>query len=199
MIDDGSLVSLGEKTEIRIVELTADNTSKLVQAAIFLRVGRFFANISRFVNRESRFSVRTQTAVAGVRGTDFVVETDDSMQTDVGVFDGEVTVEGLDKYGKVMKGSEMLVPSGKQTQVKRFMHPTGVFGFKKRMLRHQQKIRLLRKKAHERRKEIRRLIMERRHWHGEMLKKWKKFRLKHPKFKKSPKRRPHKPPIRPIN
>ena len=45
--------------------------------------------------------MRTPTAVAGVRGTDFVVETDNALQTDVGVFDGAVAVEGLDESGSV--------------------------------------------------------------------------------------------------
>lgn len=191
LIDDGSLISIAEKTEIKLNELTADNQKKMIQSSIFLKIGRLFANISRFTHRESRFSVKTPTAVAGVRGTDFIVETEDTLQTQVGVFDGEVTVEGLDETGSVMDDSRVLLTSGNQTRVRRFMRPVGAFAFGKQMLRHKHKMFLLRQKAKERRKEIRRLMQLRIKKHRERLHQLKKHRPKPPFIKK-----PRKPPIK---
>lgn len=92
-----------------IRELSADYGSRFVATSVFLWFGRVMSNIATFVNAGSRFDVRTATMVAGVRGTDFVVETTDSRQTDVGVFDGQVAVAGMDDAGRLIEESEVLL------------------------------------------------------------------------------------------
>jgi hypothetical protein len=212
LIDDGSMVTISENTEITFDTLMADYESNLIQSSILMRVGRLFANISRFVHGQSSFSVSTPTAVAGVRGTEFVVEAFDSEKTDFGVFDGELLVEGVDEYGSVIDNSRVTVTPGTQTQVLRFKRPIKPVALKKHMRMHRKKIALLRQKLIKRRMNLRRIIKERMKFKRRMINKPGGFKpikpvdtIKPPSKKPLPKkglkppfpRRPKPPPRRP--
>jgi len=206
LIDDGSLVTIEQNSEITISELSADFETKKIKSSIFIAVGRLISNITAFMHRESRFSVHTPTLVAGVRGTEFVVETTDSEETDVGVFEGQVTVGGIDSEGKLIEGSEVLVPAGRQTTVQKFKRPLPPFAHKKNMMLHKERVLLLRKKAIERRRDLPKIIDRRPKVHKETLIKWnrqkqeikkiKQERIKREKNKKRIQRKKPRPPRR---
>jgi hypothetical protein len=204
LIDDGSLVTIEQNSEITLSELSADFDTKKVKSTIFLAFGRLISNIAKFMHRESRYSVHTPTLVAGVRGTEFVVETTDSETTDVGVFEGEVAVGGVDYDGNLIKESEVLVAKGNQTSVQKFKRPLPPFAHKKKMLLHKEKVLLLRKKAIERRRDLPKIVGRRLKVHKNILNKWnrekqeririKQERIKRETHKKRIKRKPPKPP-----
>ena len=206
LMDDGSLVTIEQNSEITISELSADFETKKIKSSIFIAVGRLISNITAFMHRESRFSVHTPTLVAGVRGTEFVVETTDSEETDVGVFEGQVTVGGIDSEGKLIEGSEVLVPTGRQTTVQKFKRPLPPFAHKKNMMLHKERVLLLRKKAIERRRDLPKIIDRRPKVHKETLIKWnrqkqeikkiKQERIKREKNKKMIQRKKPRPPRR---
>ncbi|MDY7037964.1 MAG: FecR family protein [Thermodesulfobacteriota bacterium] len=199
LIDDGSLLTVGENSEVILSEISADFDRKRIEASLFLRIGRLFSNIARFVHPRSRFSVRTPTAVAGVRGTEFIVEITDAEETDVGVFDGKVGVGGIDSHGELIKGSEVLLTKKRQTTVKKHRRPFPPFLLKKRMLLHEKRLKVLRKKAIERRRDLPKIVKQRLKALERVRKKWRKIRprkffqirqqeLKQPKRPKKPKR-----------
>lgn len=140
LIDDGSLLKLEENAEMTLSELSADSETKRIESTLSLWIGRLLSNIVKFTHARSRFAVRTPTAVMGVRGTEFVVETKDSEQTDVGVFEGAVAVGGLDKEGALLKESEVLISKGKQTSVHRHKRPLPPFAMKRQMLLHKKRL-----------------------------------------------------------
>lgn len=82
-----SIVTLRELTFLRIKSVN-DNES-----AVDLDRGRVITNVQRKSDKQS-FSIKTPAAVAGVRGTTFIVETDADNATAVTVGDGAVAVTG---------------------------------------------------------------------------------------------------------
>jgi hypothetical protein len=121
-LDGGSLITVRENSEF-VVEKTARGES-----SFFLKAGSLLAKIQKLAS--SRFSVRTPTAVAAVRGTEFGVETDGE-ETHIGVFDeGKVEVTGQDG------GSELLI-SNQETAVGRGKRPVAAYQLKRFVARRQ--------------------------------------------------------------
>lgn len=194
LIDDGSVIKVEENTEIAFDELNAGYETKRIESTIFLEFGRLIANIVRFTFPGSRFEIETPTMVAGVRGTEFIVETAGSEQTDVGVFEGEVSVAGFDEQGDVADESEILLRKWTQTTVVRGRRPLKPVTLKRAMLLHQKKVALLKTVAAKRRLALKKIINNRALVHSQVLKKWKKFKMKHPGTLLKPKKKIKKPP-----
>ncbi|MCP4667650.1 MAG: hypothetical protein GY849_14945, partial [Deltaproteobacteria bacterium] len=179
LIDDGSLLRVEENSEIVLTGLSADFETKWMQAAIFLRIGRLLSNITQFVDSRSRFHVRTPTTVTGVRGTEFIVETTDAQETEVGVFDGQVFVGGIGEQGNLIEGSEVPVTKGNQTIVRKSKRPRRPFALRGRMLLHKKRMVLHRKRALDRRRNIHRIRGRRLRIHKRTLERWKGIRMIH--------------------
>ncbi len=194
LIDDGSLLKVEENTEIALDELSADSETKRIESTIFLKIGRLLSNIVRFTYPGSRFDIETPTMVAGVRGTEFVVETADSEKTDVGVFEGEVAVTGFDEQGELAGESGVVLRKGHQTSVLINRRPLRPVALKRGMLLHRNKVALLKIKAAKRRLNLQKIIGKRSLVHGQVLKKWHKFKLQHPKMILKPQKKIKKMP-----
>jgi hypothetical protein len=118
--DDGSRVKLvfsdSERAEIVLRERTTLRIDTLLVEAgkhrsdFFLPTGRFKAVVVGLIGADVK--VRTETAVAGVRGTEFGVEADGPAGTSVYTFSGNVEVQGLAAGQPVGLPSEL--PAGKK-------------------------------------------------------------------------------------
>ena len=86
VLGDGSILSLGSKSRLRIIQHDAQSQSTNLE----LSYGRVRAQVTKLGNPNSNFEIRTSTAVCGVLGTDFFVETD-GKKTRLVVFEGRVT------------------------------------------------------------------------------------------------------------
>lgn len=186
LVDDGSQIRLEENTEITLSELSADAQAKSITASVYLWVGRMLSNISRFAHSRSKFEVQTPTVVAGVRGTDFAVEVMDSKQTDVGVFDGEVGVAGLDRQKRPMRESEAVLGKGYQSSVFRNRPPAPPVQLRERMLSFGPQFEVLKNKGADRRRDLPRTMEKRNTVHQETLKKWKAIRTERSNQMKKP-------------
>lgn len=115
-IDDGSLVRLRENTDFVY-------RSAKPEALVFeLSLGGLLAKIRKLAAGES-VQVRTLTAVAAVRGTEFAVEIDAEKPDDtyVGVFDeGKVEVTSA-------SGGAALLSASQETKVTRGQRPTPAY------------------------------------------------------------------------
>ena len=149
LIDDGSLLRIEGNSEIVLKELSAGFEKKRIESTIYLRLGKLMSKIAKFVNTRSRFSVRTPTMVAGVRGTEFVVVVAQSGKTELAVIRGKVSVGGVDKKGKRMKGPEVLVLGGMQTLVRRDGSPLPPAALQGPMLLYRNRFVILRQRAVE--------------------------------------------------
>jgi hypothetical protein len=107
---DGSTLRLGENTRLEL--RVAPPTGKAFAARLWL--GAVWAKVHKLLQDES-FQVETQNAVAGVRGTEFLVEAGAGTREDnVRVYEGSVEVRGRggEWMHRVEPGHELAVRHG---------------------------------------------------------------------------------------
>jgi hypothetical protein len=112
---------------IKVIENSALEISKLAkdekngeQTSLSLDKGRVFARVVKKLSRADEFLVKTPTAVAAIRGTDFVVSQTDNKST-IACLKGKVQVsESGNDTAKVdlNQGQEVDVEKGKKLDVK---------------------------------------------------------------------------------
>ena len=101
---DRSIVRLGAKTTLELHEaFFAKAGKKKVSGTV--KAGRAWANVNKFVGGASAFDLRSDNAVAGVRGTIFDLFRRSDGSTQVSVFDGMVAVDNS-PYLQAMKARE---------------------------------------------------------------------------------------------
>jgi hypothetical protein len=106
--DDGSVLQLGEETTLTIALFAGprDSRSVLLDAPR----GVFRAIVDK-LSPGGRFEIRANTAVASVRGTDFMAEAKDEGAA-VFVIEGVVVVAGPGGYVTLREGEGADVPAG---------------------------------------------------------------------------------------
>ncbi|MGC9064013.1 MAG: FecR domain-containing protein, partial [bacterium] len=92
---DGSIVEVGQDTNVNMY----DNY-------LFLTIGIIKSYITKLF---PNFEVRTPTAIAGVRGTEFTVEVLSDQTTIVSVYEGIVEVTTKERTIKLKKGETTIV------------------------------------------------------------------------------------------
>jgi len=102
-MDDEVIITLAENTRVYLSELRGSNGAK--QSSINLQSGGVGSSVKEKLKENSRFEIKTPTAVMGVRGTEFFTQYY-SGNVDVRVVDGTVEIRvNVGKDGKVT-GSE---------------------------------------------------------------------------------------------
>jgi len=102
ILDDGSMLRIEEKTQIEIIDSkTEEGKGEDGRKNILLNLGagKILNNFKKLINKESRVSVATSAAIAGIRGTEFSVEAVEN-KTEVAVFEGEVEVSSPASFEK---------------------------------------------------------------------------------------------------
>lgn len=113
--DDSSIITLKSGTVMEVSTLAIEAGTRT--AAFMLHTGRMATAVSTLFRND--FVVRTRTAVAGVRGTEFGVEFDEGAageQSNVFVFRGKVAVQGLNALGTPV-GVARSLSAGEKTTV----------------------------------------------------------------------------------
>ena len=88
--ESGSLLRVGPNSKIELQEMTQQNPAGNRRENIRLLFGRVWARVMKLVGKNAKFEVRTQHAVAGVRGTAFWAASDptgDSFVVDYGAIE----------------------------------------------------------------------------------------------------------------
>lgn len=91
-LDDGSILSLGSDSELRIVKHEASTQ----QTALELRYGRIRCRVAHLTRAGGNFELQTPTAVAGVIGTDFGADSGERGLTRILCLEGSVRVRNVD-------------------------------------------------------------------------------------------------------
>lgn len=108
VFEDANRITLSENSELKIsdVKFSEDDTKRDV--LLQLLKGKVRSQVNQKYNgADNQFKVSTKSAVAGVRGTDFVVELKEDLQRDerkttVSTFSGAVELRGLDRADKAL-------------------------------------------------------------------------------------------------
>jgi hypothetical protein len=101
---DGSIVRIGPASILKIDGVSFDGKTKEVKAESTLVAGQAWAKVAKIVGGEAKFQVKTQNAVAGVRGTVFRVNIEKDDATLVKVYTGAVAVSNSPFFAN--KGKE---------------------------------------------------------------------------------------------
>lgn len=90
---DGSLVRVQSESDVELRQMRRKGRAGNLQSVIDLREGAIEANVPKQANGERRFEVRTQAASTSVRGTRFLVWSDEQGRTAAAVDEGSVAVQ----------------------------------------------------------------------------------------------------------
>lgn len=124
LLSDGSKLNIAQKSRIEIK--TFEYKPKEKKKRSFFRVfrGKLRAIVSKlFESAGSSFEVETPTAVAAVRGTDFILEIPESPEADetvLAVFEGKVSIRNKDS--KIP--GELILEAGETTTVGKTSAPS---------------------------------------------------------------------------
>jgi len=118
-LGDGTVISVGENSRVRVADYgSATNDAKtrisLISGALRLLVNK--------VPAPGKFEVETETAIAAVRGTDWVIEVTPE-QTSVALLSGVVAVSGRESSAQ---STVELFLAGQGTDVRRGAAPSPV-------------------------------------------------------------------------
>jgi hypothetical protein len=113
---DGSRLEAGANTTLTVLQCRLDKRTKSSVSLFKLDVGQIFVHVMKALSASSKFEVRTPTATAGVRGTEFSVRVTPGGATDVLVYEGNVAVTSGGKQLGVAQGQVCSVaPAGSAT------------------------------------------------------------------------------------
>lgn len=107
---DGSVLRLGPESLLEMQAGQFNAKTKEVGVEATLVAGKVWAKVSKLVGSDAKFKVKTQNAVAGVRGTIFRVNTERDKATVVKVYQGAVAVSNNPFFAK--KGDKATAGSG---------------------------------------------------------------------------------------
>jgi len=121
VLADGSVLVISERSELVIDEHVYRPAEGSLSAVLQLLNGKVRAIVSDYYGATgTKFEIKTETAVAGVRGTDFVVRYDDlTASTEVIGVSGRVTVSNPS-----LAANAVIVTARTQTRVERGRAPT---------------------------------------------------------------------------
>jgi hypothetical protein len=100
---DDNVINLVPNSKLTIEELQFDPAKENKKTILNLLYGKVRSSVKQSYNGENYYEVKTKTAVAGVRGTDFVVSysEDDKVEAKVETISGKVELSDLKKKRKI--------------------------------------------------------------------------------------------------
>ena len=118
----GNFIRINENSSIVIMELTRNMEKNKESTELYVNNGEVFSKISRKLASGEKFLVKTPTAVAGVRGTEFLVNVDGKKST-IKCMEGKVSVKESSSddsaYVDLPAGNEAIVEKGKPVFIKK--------------------------------------------------------------------------------
>lgn len=158
----GSVIRILEKSSVVMKELIKDLASNKELSEFYVENGKLFSKVSRKLVEGEKFKVTSPTAVAGVRGTEFLVE-EENGKSKISCVEGAVEVKEAEKadsdYVLVEAGKEAELEKGKPVSVSELKEQN-----RENIRRIKEEIKELRedirKKFEEQREEIRKAVVE---------------------------------------
>ncbi len=93
-LPDRSVIRIGPQSRVQLVSAIFGRSADERKVSAKVAVGNIWAKVTRAAGGSSRFEVRTENAVAGVRGTTFRVDAKADRSVVVKVYSGAVAVAG---------------------------------------------------------------------------------------------------------
>jgi len=90
LLTDDSLLNIGHNSKVEITEYLLEKNKR--QSIVSLRTGALHTKVEKFLDPDSKFEVRTPTAVAGARGTKWLTVVTDNSGTTIYAISQSVSV-----------------------------------------------------------------------------------------------------------
>lgn len=118
VMSDRNILNISPNTKLKIEKYT--NTAADKNVNLNLLEGKVRSKVEqKYDNKNSKFEVRTATAVAGVRGTEFVTSYNSSTKTtEVITMKGQVSFQAINVVGTAAAADPVLVEKGEKSQAK---------------------------------------------------------------------------------
>ncbi len=167
----GSVIRILEKSTVVMKELLKDLKTNKEISEFYVENGKIFSKVSRKLVEGEKFMVTTPTSVAGVRGTEFLVE-EESGKSKISCVEGTVAVKEAEKDD----AEYVLVEAGKEAELEKGK-PISVNDLKQQNLENIRRIKEeikelqkdIRKKFEEQREEIRKAVVEQKEANKKMV------------------------------
>ena len=117
LLKDDSLLSVGQNSTLEVTEFLLDQNKR--SGILSLRSGTMHTKVEKFLEPNSKFEVRTPTAVAGARGTEWLTVISPNPGTTISVLAGSVQVSST-----TVAGPSIIVTAGFSTTVAAGSLPT---------------------------------------------------------------------------
>lgn len=168
---NSSVIRVLEKSSVVMKELIKDLASNKELSEFYIENGKLFSKVSRKLVEGEKFSVTSPTAVAGVRGTEFLVE-EENGKSRISCIEGTVAVKEPEKADTEF----VLVEAGKEAEIEKGK-PVSVNDLKQQNLENIRRIKDeikelredIRKKFEEQREEIRKAVIEQKEANKQMV------------------------------
>ena len=109
---ENSVIRISENSSVVIQELAKNLSDNKEFTELYVNKGKMFAQVTKKLTGNEKFKINTQTAVAAVRGTEFLVSVENS-KTQISCIEGKVAVR--DSQGK--DSSFMNIENGKSATI----------------------------------------------------------------------------------
>ena len=117
---EGSVIRILEKSSVVMTELVKNLTDSKELTELYVENGKVFSKVTRKLTEGEKFRVNTPTAVAGVRGTEFIVS-EENGKSNIACIEGKVAVRDSasddSAFVDVEAGKEANVEKGKPVSV----------------------------------------------------------------------------------
>lgn len=125
VLDDGSVLKVDGPAEMTLDALRLSRQAAEREIGFRVRLGRLLAAVHKWKGA-SKFSIKTPVMTIAIRGTDFAVDVE--TDTKVGVFEGQVAVQGAEQAGApagpeqlLAQNQEAAASPGGEPAVQRFL------------------------------------------------------------------------------
>lgn len=117
VMTDRNVISIPANSKVTISKYENDGKDGIKNVELKLENGSVRCDVKeKYDTDKNKFQIKTQTVIAGVRGTDFLVNHDStSMTSEITTFKGAVLVEVLKEEKPT--GDQVLVKAGQMTKV----------------------------------------------------------------------------------
>lgn len=95
--DDSTTIRIASNTTLEIEEYVSHPGSDEKHTSLVVWCGKIIGRVQKMLDSDSTFEIHTPTAIAGIRGTAFAVEVEESGESRVSVYTGQVRVAGKNK------------------------------------------------------------------------------------------------------
>lgn len=117
VMSDRNIINISPNTKLKIEEYVSDNTTKNVKLSLL--EGKVRNNVEqKYDNDKNKFQIRTPTAVAGVRGTQFITSYNvESKKTEVITLQGQVEFKNIVSGNGSNKEQTVIIGKGEKSTV----------------------------------------------------------------------------------